>query len=236
MNTQHSPLSSSVSLFSSPSFQGVDVIGYGGGNTGSLLRALERASVSYRLVQGTVDNTWPSGEAPLILPGVGAFGSLVRALEQRGLDVPIKEIAEQALVPFLGVCVGLQVLFESSEENPGVPGLCILPGQVVRFTGKKVPQIGWNGVVTKQPGWPEGYAYYVNSYYARPSDASCSLYESRYEAETFCGAVHVGNITAFQFHPEKSGEFGQRLLRYWLQTCAGFELDGVHTCSGSPNA
>jgi glutamine amidotransferase len=121
----------------------------------------------------------------------------------------------------LGVCVGLQVLFDSSEEGEPTPGLGLIRGKVVKFTGKKVPQIGWNFVNAQQAGWPEGHVYYVNSYYAHPEDANVALYTSQYEAECFTGAVHVGNITAFQFHPEKSGAFGQALLTHWLTHCAG---------------
>jgi imidazole glycerol phosphate synthase glutamine amidotransferase subunit len=202
----------------------VEVVGYGGGNLGSLLRSLERLGVRYTLVQGNVDGTWPSGEAPLILPGVGAYASLMQALAHRGLIDPITHAVQQQQVPFLGVCVGLQVLFEESEEGEKTPGFGFIKGKVIQFTGQKVPQIGWNYLHAEQAGWPEGYVYYVNSYYAQPEDASVILYASQYEAERFTGAVHTRNITAFQFHPEKSGAFGQQLLRHWLSHCAGIAL------------
>jgi imidazole glycerol phosphate synthase glutamine amidotransferase subunit len=199
----------------------VEVVGYGGGNLGSLLRSLERLNITYTLVQGNVDDTWPSGKLPLILPGVGAYASLMQALKERGLIEPIRQAVQTSRVPFLGVCVGLQVLFETSEEGEATEGFGFIKGKVIKFTGNKVPQIGWNYIHAQQQGWPEGHVYYVNSYYAVPEDANVTLYASQYEAERFTGAVHVGNITAFQFHPEKSGALGQALLQHWLTHCAG---------------
>lgn len=194
----------------------VDVLDYGGGNLGSLLRALGRLEIPYQRCAGKADGVFPSLERPMILPGVGAFGSLMRQLRERELDKAIQEgVAKN--VPYLGVCVGLQVLFEASEESPGEQGLGLLKGKVVRFRQGKIPQIGWNSVEPCQPDWPEGYVYYVNSYYAQPEDESAVLYSSEYEAQRFCGAVRQGPMTAFQFHPEKSGDFGHQLLKHWLQ-------------------
>lgn len=196
----------------------VEVIDYGGGNLGSLLRAFDRLQVPYVRCAGNANNSFPSGKAPLVLPGVGAFGALMRQLKNRELTEPIQTVIRQGL-PFLGVCVGLQVLFEGSEESPGEAGLAILPGAIKRFTAGKVPQIGWNWVESKQQHWPNGYVYYVNSYYA-PLDVTREsvLFSSEYEQQAFCGAVHQANVTAFQFHPEKSGAFGHDLLAHWYAT------------------
>ncbi|MCU0723999.1 MAG: imidazole glycerol phosphate synthase subunit HisH, partial [Planctomycetes bacterium] len=120
--------------------------------------------------------------------------------------------------PFLGICVGMQVLFERSEESPGVEGLSVLPGEVVRFREGKVPQVGWNRVEPRQGGGlPAGFVYFVNSYAPRPARPKDVLYEADYHGP-FCAAVRRGNVAAFQFHPEKSGEFGHRLLRRVLAT------------------
>jgi imidazole glycerol phosphate synthase glutamine amidotransferase subunit len=196
----------------------VEVVDYGGGNVGSLLRALERLNIAYTLHDG--QTTPLTGKAPIILPGVGAFGAIMSALHERQLVAPLTEWVGKG-VPFLGVCVGLQVLFDGSEESPEAKGLGLLAGQVVSLKATKVPQIGWNGIESCQGDsfrdtpWPEGYVYYVNSYVAQPTDPGAILYTSQYEGQTFCGAVRQDNITAFQFHPEKSGAFGHSLLQHW---------------------
>lgn len=189
----------------------VDVIDAAGGNVGSLCRALERLGVEYRRVNASNRNL---GERPIILPGVGAFGAVMENLTNSQLVDPIKESIANG-VPFLGICVGLQVLFESSEESPGVAGLSVLPGKVVRFTEGKIPQIGWNSVQSNCSEWPSGYVYFVNSYFAQPVQPDAVLFESEY-FQKFCAAVKKDNITAFQFHPEKSGDYGMSLLEKWI--------------------
>jgi imidazole glycerol phosphate synthase glutamine amidotransferase subunit len=208
-----------MSTLPQPKYTQVDVIDYGGGNVGSLLRTLERLNIPYQLFAGgTTVNPFPTGENPIILPGVGAFEALMQALHTRGHVAVLNQLVQHQKVPFLGVCVGLQVLFEGSEEaSDSCQGLGFLKGNVVKFTQGKVPQIGWNYVNAKQAGWQEGFVYYVNSYYAAPEDASAVLFESAYEGTAFCGAVAKDNITAFPFHPEKSGEFGQALLAHWWE-------------------
>ncbi len=189
----------------------VDVIDAAGGNVGSLCRALERLGVGYRRVNASNRQL---GDRPIILPGVGAFGAVMANLEDSKLVGPIKE-AVAGGVPFLGICVGLQVLFDDSEESPGVAGLSILPGKIVRFSQGKIPQIGWNSVESTSPDWPSGFVYFVNSYFAQPTQPDAVLFKSEY-FQTFCAAIQKDNITAFQFHPEKSGEYGMRLLKRWL--------------------
>lgn len=189
----------------------VDLVDVGGGNVGSVRRCLQRLGVKYHDVGA--DNL-PSGARPLILPGVGAFGTVMEALRKNGLDTCVKILASSG-TPLLGVCVGMQVLFDSSEEAPDVRGLSLVPGEVVRFQAKKVPQIGWNHVAPQQEGWDDGFAYFVNSYYASPAQDDVVLYQADYEG-TFCAALRTGNITAFQFHPEKSGKFGASLLAKWV--------------------
>ncbi len=182
-----------------------------GGNLGSVRRAFERLGVSAAAV---VDGGGLSGSRPVVLPGVGAFGSFVLSLEEAGLAKKIVKIAADG-VPLLGVCVGMQLLFDESEESPGVRGLGIVPGKVVRFSRGKVPQTGWNRIEPTKPGFEAGYAYFVNSFYCVPRDPKAVLYRGDYHGE-FCAAISVENVTAFQFHPEKSMEFGQELIRRWI--------------------
>ncbi len=189
-----------------------DLVTSAGGNLGSISRTLTRMGVPYRLVgkEGV-----PDGSRPIILPGVGAFGAVMQSLRENSFDQTIIKLVK-AGTPFLGVCVGLQVLFESSEEAPGVSGLGLIRGSVLKFRDGKVPQIGWNLIEPKNDQtWPSGYVYFVNSYYAKPDSDDVTLYQSDYH-QPFCAAVKIGNITAFQFHPEKSGDFGESLLRRWV--------------------
>ncbi len=157
----------------------------------------------------------PDGSRPLILPGVGAFGPVMQHLRATKLDEPIVRLVQSG-TPYLGICIGMQILFEDSAESPGTKGLELVSGSVVRFTSAKVPQIGWNEIMPKKSEWESGYVYFVNSYYPQPTDASSVLYEANYGAP-FCAAIQTGSITAFQFHPEKSGPFGKRVLQRWLE-------------------
>ncbi|MBX3153407.1 imidazole glycerol phosphate synthase subunit HisH [Candidatus Obscuribacterales bacterium] len=193
----------------------IEVIDAAGGNIGSLCRALDRLGASYTLVNG---ESLPTGTKPLILPGVGNFGAVMKRLRDTKLDRRIVDIASSG-VPLLGICVGLQVLFDGSEESPGINGLGLLEGTVIKFTEGKVPQIGWNSVISQTPGWQSGFVYFVNSYFASPKQPDVVLYQSEY-FKPFCAAVKKGNITAFQFHPEKSGQFGIGLLKHWLDDAA----------------
>lgn len=182
------------------------------GNIGSVSRCLERLEIPYRKVG---PDKPPSGNVPLVLPGVGAFGAVMSALSRNGFDGVVKNLVRQG-VPFLGICVGLQVLFEHSEESLGIPGLGLLSGRVVPYRQGKVPQIGWNRIASPEAkDWPEGFVYFVNSYYAVPTNPDDVLYTGDYHGN-FCAAVQSGNITAFQFHPEKSGTFGHELVRKWV--------------------
>ena len=198
---------------------GVAVIDYDAGNTLSVTRALERAGARVDL---TPDPERVARADAVILPGVGAFGDCVRKLEERGMDGACREACASGK-PFLGVCVGLQVLFEESGESPGVVGLGILPGRVVRFRaeGLKVPHMGWNQLdVAREHPVLEGLDgeafYFVHSYYPDPAEQSDVLGITEYGGE-FCAAAGRENLAAVQFHPEKSSRAGLKLYENFLR-------------------
>lgn len=193
----------------------VTLLDYGGGNAGSMARALARVGASVRVAARQADALDPER---LVLPGVGHFGTVMEALRERGLDGVVARHV-RAGRPFLGVCVGLQVLLDASDEAPGVPGLGLVPGRVVRFRAAKVPQIGFNRVETTRDSrvLAPGYFYFVNSYHAVLADPSTVAATAEYGVR-FTAAIEVGSLLALQFHPEKSGAAGLALLQRWL-TC-----------------
>lgn len=187
----------------------IAIIDYGAGNVNSVKKALTYLGKESVI---TSDHDTILNSEKVILPGVGNFGDVMKELTTRKLDVAIKEVIDSGK-PFLGICVGLQVLFEKSEESPDVPGLGILKGNVRKFTKGKIPQIGWNKINSKTIG--DGYVYFVNSYYVEPSEKDVMESETDYYIN-FVSAVKKGNIFATQFHPEKSGKFGLKILKEWL--------------------
>jgi len=193
----------------------VAIVDWGGGNVGSMVRALTRAGASVRCVRSHQE----AGAADrMVLPGVGHFGAVMQALRDRGLDRLVMDHLASGR-PFLGVCVGLQVLFEASEEAPRVPGLGILRGRVVRLNAPKIPHVGFNLVEVVRPSrfLDSDYYYFVNSYHAVPEDPDLTVAVTEYGAR-FTAAVESGAILAVQFHPEKSGDAGLALLARFL-TC-----------------
>jgi imidazole glycerol-phosphate synthase subunit HisH len=193
----------------------IGVVDYRAGNAPSVMYALDRLGLDARLV---ADPAGVDGVDHLILPGVGAARATIASLAESELLEPLRAAVMDARVPFLGICIGLQVLFERSEEGP-VDGLGWLEGQVRRFPDtNRVPQIGWNAVrftrahpVTAD--LPDStYCYFVNSYYADPTNPEDVLGTTDYGVE-FCSVVARRNLIATQFHAEKSGELGLRLLR-----------------------
>jgi glutamine amidotransferase/cyclase len=198
----------------------ISLLDYGAGNVRSLRNALARIGAEVRDVRGPEDIL--SAER-LVFPGVGAFGAAMTRLEQLGFVEPLREYL-QADRPFLGICIGLQCLFEGSSESPDQAGLGIIPGRVERFpdaAGLAVPHMGWNGLRPRRDGeLLEGLSdrrfYFVHSYRAAPEAAGdWLLAESDYGAP-FVAAVQRGQVIAVQFHPEKSGEPGIELLRRFL--------------------
>lgn len=194
----------------------ITLIDAGSGNVASVRRAFARLGITLRNV--TRADELRAGE-PIVLPGVGAFGGFMQALDERGFRQGVIN-AVNAGTPVLGICVGLQVLFEASDEfGTPTPGLGLIQGHIRRFPeqGEKIPQIGWNLIRPLQAGWPEGEVYFVNSFYGAPNDDACWLYEAQYAGTRFCAGLKKANLTAFQFHPEKSGPFGHELLSRWVQ-------------------
>jgi len=193
----------------------IAIVDYGAGNLSSVRNALQKLGIKSK---ATCDPAEVLAADRVILPGVGSFGFLMQSLRQKSLDAALVQSINQG-TPFLGICLGMQALFEESEESAGVAGLGVFKGKVVRFSQGKVPQIGWNEVVPKAGGeglLREGFAYFVNSYYCAPADHSIVAATTDYYGEFAC-AVQKKNITAVQFHPEKSGDWGLSMLERWVE-------------------
>jgi len=204
----------------------IALIDYGAGNLRSVHKALKHLGADVRLV------TQPDqmkGARAVVLPGVGAFDDCLNALRRQSLIEACREAIQSGL-PFLGICVGYQALFERSEEfNSCAAGLGVFAGKVVRFPerpGLKIPQIGWNQVTPTRPECPlfhglapGSYFYFVHSFYPQPTDRSIIAAETEYGGR-FASAIWKDNVFATQFHPEKSQQAGLQLLQNFLD-CAG---------------
>jgi glutamine amidotransferase len=199
----------------------VAIIDYGAGNILSVQKALDHIGCENVV---TSDREVIMSADGAVLPGVGSFGDAMDNLHKNGLTQAVKNFMSSGR-PFLGICLGLQVLFDSSEESPDAAGLSVFSGKVRRFPagiGLKIPQIGWNSIDYDRgcpifKGLPENpYVYFVHSYYLEASDESVvsavAEYGVRYHA-----AVARGNVFATQFHPEKSGEVGLQILRNFAE-------------------
>lgn len=200
----------------------VGIIDYGGGNLRSVanaLRALGEDPVIVASPEQVADCTH------LLLPGQGEFGDTMQRLEQRGLASFLKDWIT-ADRPYFGICVGYQILFESSEESPEIRGLGILPGTVRRFQdepGLKIPHMGWNSATATRGDtrvWQglgvDPYFYYIHSYFPAPAEPADVVATTTHGSQAFAGAVERGNLFACQFHPEKSQQSGLRLISNFL--------------------
>ena len=200
----------------------VALVDYGAGNLSSVANALREIGVQ-PVIAASPDVL--SDATHLVLPGVGSFGDCMAQLESRGLLAAIRDWVA-AGKPYLGICLGYQILFDSSEESPGVAGLGIVPGTVRRFKqtpGLKIPHMGWNSAVplnAETGNWTglgvEPYFYYVHSYFPVPDDKAVIAAETDYGDDTFAAAIEMPNLLACQFHPEKSQDVGIRLIRNFL--------------------
>lgn len=199
----------------------ITIIDYGAGNLRSVQKALEHLNET-AIITHESDEILSADAA--ILPGVGAFGDAMDSLNRRKLAPVIREFVATGK-PFLGICLGLQLLFEESEESPGIQGLGILPGVVRRFPkeiGLKIPHIGFNSLKVN-PSCPlfsglpeEPYYYFVHSYYCFADDRTVSAAQTEYGIP-FDSAVQKGHLFAVQFHPEKSGAVGLRTLQNFVE-------------------
>jgi glutamine amidotransferase len=196
----------------------VTIFDYGAGNLHSLAKALEKDDVTIAIES---DPVRAIDTDVLVLPGVGAFGA---AAEKLAPGRAAMRNAIQNGLPTLGICLGMQLLFDASDEGAG-EGLGIIPGRVARLNAVRVPQIGWNEVVpvareTILTSSPLAIAYYANSFVCRPTDDRAVVAWSTHEDDRFAAAVQAGNTLGVQFHPEKSSAAGVRLLHTFLANAA----------------
>jgi glutamine amidotransferase len=199
----------------------IAIIDYGMGNLRSVSKALEYLGASCRLCANGRGLVKPS---KIILPGVGAFGDAMKELKARGFIEPLHAALARG-AKLMGVCLGLQLLFRTSEENPGVKGLGVFDGTVRKFrsAGVKIPHMGWNDlkILKKHPmleGIASGdYFYFVHSYCGKPKQRNLQLASCRYGREDFAAVIGDSRVFATQFHPEKSQEKGLRILKNFIR-------------------
>jgi glutamine amidotransferase len=193
----------------------VAILDYGAGNLHSLEKAVSACGVESVIAS---DPSRAIDSDALMLPGVGAFESATRML------APYRDTIASALesgLPCLGICLGMQLFFETSEEGSG-RGLGVIPGRVRKLAAKIVPQIGWNSIEeASDPLFdiaPLSTAYFANSYVCEPDDPACAIAWATHEADRFVAAVRIGNVVGVQFHPEKSSTAGCNFVRAFLES------------------
>lgn len=199
----------------------VAIIDYDAGN----IKSVEKAMVLMgQEVEITRDPGVIRNADRVILPGVGSFGDAMGKIRQYGLEKVILQVAEDG-TPFLGICLGLQLLFEGSDEAPGVSGLGVLKGEILRIPdvpGLKIPHMGWNSLEFPRKGRlfrnlpEEPYVYFVHSYYLKAADAGIVTAATEYGVQIHA-SVEKGQVFACQFHPEKSGDVGLQILRNFVE-------------------
>ncbi len=201
----------------------IAVIDYGVGNLFSVEKAVAALGADVKV---TSDKETIEAAEKIILPGVGAFGDCMKNLEATGLIPTIKSLVADGR-PMLGICVGLQILFDGSEESPGAKGLGLIHGMVKKINapGLKIPHMGWNSLTIRESREPRDlfhglqehpYVYFVHSYHAVPDDPAVITATTEY-GEQLTASVAVGNLQATQFHPEKSGDVGLKILRNFIE-------------------
>ena len=199
----------------------IAIIDYDAGNIRSVEKALQFLGQEVKI---TRDREEILGADKVVLPGVGSFGDAMGKLHQYGLVEVIRQVAEKK-TPFLGICLGLQLLFERSDESPGVEGLGILKGEILRIPGgegRKIPHMGWNSLELRNQGRlfagisGEPYVYFVHSYYLKARDEQIVKATTEYGV-TIHASVEQDNIFACQFHPEKSSDTGLKILKNFVE-------------------
>lgn len=201
----------------------IAVIDYGVGNLFSVEKAVAALGADVKV---TSDKEMIEQADKVILPGVGAFGDCMKNLEATGLIPTIKSLVADGR-PMLGICVGLQILFDGSEESPGAKGLGLIHGMVKKINapGLKIPHMGWNSLTIRESREPRDlfhglqehpYVYFVHSYHAVPDDPAVITATTEY-GEQLTASVAVGNLQATQFHPEKSGDVGLSILKNFIE-------------------
>ena len=207
----------------------VAVLDYGIGNLHSAQKAIEKMGADARL---TTDAGLIADADGVVLPGVGAFGACMNTLRETGLEQPTLGAVASGR-PFLGICVGMQMLFDGSEEDEAAPGLGVIPGMIRWIpSGVKRPQMQWNRLDLRLPGDPmlaelgaDPWVYFVHSLHGVPDDSSVVAATCEYGA-TLNAAFRLGNLFATQFHPEKSGPTGLRMLSNFVGVCADAKVGG----------
>ena len=206
----------------------IAIVDYGAGNLRSIQKALERQGLEARLVDSprALD-----GAEAVVVPGDGAFGPAMDRLRSAGFADRIRAFIDSGR-PFLGICLGMQLLFEASEEDGAHRGLGVLPGRIVRLSGAvKVPHMGWNALRLLRPsplldGCVTGeYVYFIHSYHAAPADPALVAATAEYGGQV-AAVVGRGNIWATQFHPEKSGAAGMRIVANFARWAVGAGASG----------
>lgn len=196
----------------------ITIIDYGMGNLISIKNAFGYLGAKVKIT----DKPKEIEEAKkLVFPGVGHFGQGIQNLKRKKLDLALKNNIREG-APFLGICLGLQLLFEKSEEAPTAQGLAILKGKVLRFKNLKIPQMGWNRLKIQKKtkilkGIKDGsFVYFMHSFYVKPVDEKIVATKTTYGRD-FCSAIESQNIFGVQFHPEKSGKIGLKILKNFIE-------------------
>jgi glutamine amidotransferase/cyclase len=225
----------------------VSLLDYGAGNVRSVRNAI--LACGYEIEDITEPSQIAHAEA-IIFPGVGSYGSAMKVLKEKGYDGPLREYLSGHDRPFLGICLGMQTLFESSDEHEegedAIPGLGVIPGKVIKFDDSKmaVPHIGWNGRILHQESPALKYlsaeedVYFVHSYYAPMTEANKEwvLASTTYSGQPFVSAIQRGSVVATQFHPEKSGSTGLHVLKGFLEAVENGTLDKTTKLQVDPKA
>ncbi len=198
----------------------IGIVDYGASNLLSLRKSLEYLGAECRIIKTRNDF---NGIKRLILPGVGAFQTAINNLR----SCEMEDIVHNWIIdnkPFFGICLGLQILFEASEEARGVKGFGIFKGQSIAFKEHKIPQIGWNRLNIRCKSKilnkikDHSFFYFLHSYYVKPEDSDLTVATTEYGVE-YTSVIEKGNIYAVQFHPEKSSRLGLHLLKNWIRLC-----------------